>query len=99
MCKAHNINIMNRQITINITNTPLPAGINAALIEAGNDSFIICLNSKMTDDERTAGFLHECLHIYHDDINSNKSANKLEQTRHKELLRLLKTIEQETTQI
>ena len=94
----HTQNIMNRQITITIENTPLPASINAVLHEAADNDFIICLNSEKTDDERAAGFIHECLHIYRDDFKRPEPADHIEQTRHNELLRLLQIVEQEATQ-
>lgn len=86
---------MDRQITITTKAEALPQTINGVLQQTGNDNYIIYLNSTKTDDERAAAFLHECLHIYHNDFDSNNAAGNIEQARHSELLHILQILKQE----
>ena len=96
---AHTKNIMDRKITISLHSRKLPPTVTAATQEKGRDDYIIILNGDKTGDEQTAGLLHEVLHIWHRDFDSSDPADKTEQIRHAELLRVIKLLEQEAMQI
>lgn len=85
---------MNRQLTATIKTAPLPATIHGVLQQSGNN-YKIYINSDQTNDEQAAAFLHECLHIYHNDSCSPELADSIEHSRRAELLRILKLLSQE----
>lgn len=84
-----------RTITITISAHDMPEGLHGICTEQALNNYAIHLNSKDTEQQQAASFLHECLHIYHDDINDTRSADQIEADRHRELLQLLKTMLQE----
>lgn len=52
--------------------------------------YTVCINSALDPDQQAAAFLHECLHIWHDDLRSNSGipVGSLEDIRHEELKRI-----------
>ena len=64
-------------------------GKGQGMIFCDNDDYTILINSKLSEDEQAAAFLHEALHIWHDDFNSGRSADSIEETRKAELHRLI----------
>lgn len=50
----------------------------------------VYVNSNISEDQRAAAFLHEMLHIWHDDLRSNSGipVGSLEDIRHEELKRI-----------
>ena len=90
--------MIDRKITISLHSRPLPQATRAAIQKTGDDDFIICLNSEMTDDEQAAGLLHDVLHIWHRDFDSLQPADRIEHDRHAELLRILTILGQEAQQ-
>ena len=74
---------MNRTITISIISQNMPEGINGATIKKASDNYIIFLNDNQNQADITASFIHEMLHIYHDDFNSDMTATEIEAVRHK----------------
>ena len=54
------------------------------------NEYMVCVNSNVSEDQQAAAFLHECLHIWHDDLRSNGGipAGSLEHIRHEELKRI-----------
>ena len=78
-----------RKIGIMFKEEKLPGTINGLTVERGKDAYMILLRDDMTETEKAAAFLHEMLHIYHNDHESGKSLDELEKERHAELLELL----------
>lgn len=57
---------------------------------AAPDKYIILLNADDTDRQKTESFLHECLHIFHGDLEREDTAvNQIEAERHIELESIL----------
>ena len=52
--------------------------------------YTIVINSDLTDQEQALSFLHECLHAWHDDCNSERPVAEIETERHEELIQLLR---------
>ena len=73
----------------------LPETVHGVLQQTEKDTYTIFINSDQTDDERAAAFLHECLHIYHNDFASQESADSIEKARHAELKRICEILDTE----
>lgn len=78
-----------RDISITLYKTELPDTIHGFCRQRKDGKYIIFLNSAEEPAQQTATFLHECLHIYHDDHNSELDATEIEAIRHSELLEML----------
>ena len=62
-----------------------------------DDSFIILLDGKQTDEQLTRTFIHEMLHIWHDDFSKQDvNVNVLEWQRHLESDRIYDSLFQIT---
>ena len=76
---------MDSNINMRIVTAPLPDGINGMLSGGDPERLIIMINSNLSAEEQEKAFLHECKHIWNDDLNSSLAAcdvGKLEQIRH-----------------
>ena len=81
---------MHRTLKIELhTIDGLPNNIKGACSQTGQDEYIIVINSRNSQDEQAAAFLHECLHIWHKDHEGGKDVQELEAIRHDELKRVL----------
>ena len=80
-----------RTVTLRIVETELPEEVHGVSAQT-KDGFIIFLDERMTEDQRTASFLHECLHIYHEDHGEDLRSGTLETVRRAEMKRLLLTM-------
>lgn len=61
------------------------------LVKNGQDDFTIVLNDQKNDIENCATFLHECLHIYQGDPDSEgKSVSDIEKETHNKLQKIAK---------
>lgn len=80
---------MNKTFKVSVAEIDLPESINGAITETAAREYTIAIRKGMTEDEKAAAFLHEMLHIYHDDFNSGLKADQIESDRHAELERLL----------
>ena len=78
-----------REVKIKIHCEQMPGKVRAALIEPKPGCYQIFLNAGLSDQEQAAGFLHECLHIYHGDTAEPVGAGTIEERRHNELKQLL----------
>lgn len=58
-----------------------------------NDSFCVVIDNKLSEDEQAAVFLHEMLHIWHDDSSKECKLAQVEKERAAELPRLLTIME------
>ena len=81
-----------RQITLRIVSAALPTGAHGMCIQsAGTDALTVVINDTDTDDQQAFSFLHEMLHIWHDDFSrTGVDVGRLERERNRELSRLLK---------
>ena len=86
---------MQRNIEIRVITGLLPDSIHAAATTEGADRYTVVINENATQDEKAAGFLHECLHIWHNDFKEGQQITKLEKQRAAELKRLFAGRDQE----
>ncbi len=81
---------MEKQIKLRVIKAEFPGRGRGALFYDDNDGeYLVMINSKLSEDEQAASFLHECLHLWHDDFNSNVPVRKIEETRAGEVKRLI----------
>ena len=78
---------MEKALQIQIKTAELPQTIHGLTTQQAG-AYTIYINEDRTQDEQAAAFLHECLHIYHDDFNSTRTAGEIEEERHAELKRI-----------
>lgn len=76
------------QIIINLRREPLPDGLRSIVKEDAPGKYEIFLNANKGKAEQAAGFIHECLHIYHNDTSSPDDTGEIEQQRRVELLQI-----------
>lgn len=78
---------------LQILKLPLPPTIDGASAKDGN-KITILINDQKTQDQQTLSFLHEMLHIWHNDHAADvTSVTNLELERHEELARLLRLVQ------
>lgn len=59
--------------------------------ESGYDDYIILMNGNCSDDQQALTFIHEMLHVWHEDHKQeNLNVNMIEAVRHEEQARLLR---------
>lgn len=76
-----------REITIRLFEEDMPASIEA--VSSKQDKYTaIYLNKNLPDQKRAASFLHEMLHVYHDD-NTGTDTVQIEKDRRRELWDLM----------
>lgn len=79
-----------RELSIKITHTGLPDSIHGFVSSTSPGKYHIFLNAAETDSQQAASFLHECLHIFHGDLErDDAAAGQIEAERHKELESIL----------
>lgn len=78
---------MEKTLQIQIKTAKLPQTVHGLTTQQAG-AYTIYINEDQTQDEQAAAFLHECLHIYHDDFNNTRTAGELEEERHAELKRI-----------
>ena len=78
-----------RTVTVRIIKADLPETVNGMCMKNKDDGFVVFLNDKATEIRQASGFLHEMLHIWHDDYNSECPMDQIEAERHKELKDIL----------
>ena len=83
---------MKRVVQLTITEADFPETVHGFLARDGENSYMIITNKKDSKDQQAASFLHECLHLFHDDFNSDLSVDAIETERHQELPRLLELL-------
>ena len=83
---------MDRTITMRIITADLPETVNGACTQTGENKFLVTINGIKTDQRQAAAFLHECLHIWHDDFSAGGSIDKIEAHRHREIIDLLQLL-------
>lgn len=66
-----------RKLTILLENMDMPEEIQGATSKK-NDTFYMLINAKASKEEQAAAFLHEMLHIYRRDFESDKSVDEIE---------------------
>ena len=86
---------MERKVQLTICRDALPPGIHGAIMTTGaGKDYIIVTNQQETETQQAAAFLHECLHLFHDDLNRGGSADEIEATRRAEIIELLEILKQ-----
>lgn len=78
-----------KEISIKLFRESMPEKVYGLVSENGKNRFFIVVNADLSEDEQAKAFLHECLHIYNDDFNSNQDVNTIEARTHAQLDRLL----------
>ena len=79
---------MERKLTLTITAEELPASVYGVSVP-NKDGYTILINGTKPGPEQAAAFLHECLHIWHNDHNDTRTADTIEAERHEELQQIL----------
>ena len=79
-----------REILLHIAEDRLPEDVRGMSTTDGNKAFIM-VNSEMSEDERAAAFLHECLHLWHRD---HETGADVEAERHAEIMRVLEILKE-----
>lgn len=86
---------MKRNVQLTICRDALPPGMHGAIVATGAvNHYIIVTNQQETESQQAAAFLHECLHLFHDDLNRGGSVDKIEAARHTEITELLEILKQ-----
>ena len=86
-----------RQIFLSIFTIDMPETIHAFSTYRGKretkDLYWIFLNGKENETQNAASFIHECLHIYHEDHERNDlTADQIEALRHAETLAVVQEL-------
>lgn len=77
-----------KELNITIDKNSFPVSIKGFIVKDDDTTYRIFINDTLDSDDQAAAFLHECLHIWNDDFNSNDSADHIEQRTHKQLKRI-----------
>lgn len=85
---------MNQELSLHIVTDKLPAGING-ISAAEGQRVIVAINTDQSETEQAAAFLHECLHIWHDDHHSSRAVKEIERERREELRKITQLYLQE----
>lgn len=85
---------MKRTLELTICCDTLPPGMHGAIMTTGaGQHYIIVTNQQETENQQAAAFLHECLHLFHGDLNgAGGSADEIEAARHAEIIELLEIL-------
>ena len=67
---------------IAIQEQDLPKSIRGLLLQIDTDDYVIMLNRDLSEQDKESAFLHECLHIYHNDFEGMCLVDELEEDRH-----------------
>lgn len=74
---------MERNISLSIVQCRLP--VPGLVAQNTDDDYTILLSTDLSDTEKAATFLHECLHIWHRVFDSGMGVDQIETVRHAEL--------------
>ena len=81
------------------TTTQIPDSFNAATVgqtaTGDQENYLTFINPGCEDLKRTAAFLHEMLHIYHNDFIDERPVEEIEADRRKELIQVAKYLIEE----
>lgn len=76
-------------IKLSVIEERMPEAFRAFSRETSADKYTIMINEDIPELEKAAEFLHEMLHIWHGDYNSNMTSDQIERIRHAELKEIL----------
>lgn len=76
-CVGNNANIY-------IYYVDMPCSISSNVVDNGDGSYTLYLNSRLSYEKNIEGYLHELRHINNDDFNSFEDIQKIESRTHKE---------------
>lgn len=72
---------------LSISTADLPESVNGLTVNT-NDIYNIYVNNKLDPDSQAAAFLHEMLHIWNNDFDSQEEADQIELRTHEQLKRI-----------
>lgn len=94
---------MIRRIDLRLASVQLPETVPGMSREQqageGREKYVVAINEDLCDLERAAAFIHEMLHIYHNDFQDDRPAFEVEKERRKELIQLLRLLVEEDKRI
>lgn len=87
--------INERVMTVRLVHAAgFPQGFHGAVYPIAPGKYTILLNNTDTDQQQAESFLHECLHIYHGDLErEGVNVDRLEAERHAELATILPALQ------
>lgn len=71
-----------RRLNVHLAKVDLPDGMRGACCLSNRGGYYIIINTNLTAEEQEKAFIHEALHIWHDDFNSGKTVQEIETERH-----------------
>lgn len=72
-----------KRLNVHLARVDLPDGVHGACCPSNDGgNYYIIVNANLTAEEQEKAFIHEALHIWHDDFNSGKTAQEIETERH-----------------
>lgn len=88
---------MKRDIRIDLRTAALPHSFNGATVydetaAGAGDEYLVMLNDTKDTKRQAAAFLHEALHIYHEDFKATRPVAEIEAERRAELRELLEIL-------
>lgn len=94
---------MIRKIDLRLASVQLPETVpgmsREQLTGEGCEKYVVAINEDLCDLERAAAFIHEMLHIYHNDFQDARPVAEVEKERRKELIQLLRLLIEEDQRI
>lgn len=76
---------------LEIVKMALPESI-GGLYSLENDKATIVINKNKSELEQEEAFLHECLHLWNNDFDSNSSVDQIEERTHQQLRQVAKSV-------
>ena len=80
-----------RRLSITIDEAELPLSVRGECAKDADGRFYVLVNKNLPEPEKALAFLHEALHIWHDDFTSEAPVSAIEAARHEELVNMLKS--------
>lgn len=74
------------ELQLRIVKVPLPASVNGVSTISQDGCYVVAVNSGLAEKEQTDAFIHEMLHIWHQDFETCGSLQHAEADRHQETI-------------
>ena len=71
-----------REIRIRIIKRDLPEAIQGVCKDNGGGSYIVWINQDLDEKGQAEAFIHEALHIYHNDFDKGLTSDEIEKRSH-----------------
>ena len=81
---------MKRRMTVTLERVTLPEEIKAFTRMTGPEEYSVFISDQLTELEAARAWLHEMLHLWHDDFSRAEDLDRIEAERHKEEIELCK---------